>query len=351
MKKLPLKPITFVITLVLLAVIIAWMAGAFVNKLPTEHVAAATGTVPADTYRVETVTDETVEGATGTVTARDETTISSRLLASIQAIKVRAGDTIKAGAIIIELDDRDLRSRVEQATQAVHAAEAALNESRTAFDRIKELYTRNVAAKAEYDRAEATLLGNQAALERDRQALAEARTLLSFTVIKSPIDGKVIERLAEAGDTASPGMPLLRIYNPRLLWLNANVRESLAAKLNVGDQLNTYIDAVNRKLPVTIDEIVPSADPGSRSITVKALLPEGEPLYPGMFGRLLIPLGEVQRIYIPDTMIKRFGQLEYVNVVAGGRVAKRFIRTGRQGTDGLIEVVSGLEAGETIAQE
>ena len=335
----------------LLAVIIAWMAGAFVKKLPTDQVAATAGPAPASTYRVESVTDETVEGATGTITARDETTISARLLASIQAIKVRAGDTVKAGATIIELDDRDLRSRVEQATQAVHAAEAAMNESQTAYDRIKELYARNVAAKAEYDRAEASLLSNQAALERDRQALAEARTLLSFTVIKSPIDGKVIERLAEPGDTSSPGTPLLRIYNPRLLWINANVRESLAAKLKIGDQLNAFIDAVNKKLPVTIDEIVPSADPGSRSVTVKALLPEGESLYPGMFGRLLIPLGKVQRIYIPDTMIKRFGQLEYVNVVAGNRVSRRLIRTGRQGTDGLIEVVSGLEAGETIAMD
>lgn len=351
MKKLPLKPISFLILLGLLGLIIAWMAGAFVRKLPTEHVAAATGQAPASSYRVQAVTDETVEGATGTITARDETTISSRLLASIQVIKVRAGDTVKAGATLIELDDRDLRARVEQATQAVNAAEASLNESRTAYGRIKELYARNVATKAEYDRAEAALLSNQAALERDRQALAEARTLLSFAIIKSPIDGKVIERLAEPGDTASPGMPLLRIYNPRLLWLNANVRESLAAKLGVGDKLNAFIDAVNRKLPVTIDEIVPSADPGSRSVTVKALLPEGEPLYPGMFGRLLIPLGEVQRIYIPDAMIKRFGQLEYVNVVADGRVSTRFIRTGRRGTDSLIEVVSGLEAGETIALE
>jgi len=351
MKKPPLKTLSILLMLGLLGLIIAWMAGVFVKKLPTESTAAMTGPVPASTYRVETVTDQTVEGSTGTITARDETTISSRLLASIQSIKVRAGDTVKAGDIIIELDDRDLRARVEQATQALNAAEAALKESQTAFDRIKELYERNVAAKAEYDRAEATLLSNKAAHERDRQGLTEARTLLSFTVIKSPIDGKVIERLAEAGDTASPGMPLLRIYNPRLLWLNANVRESLAAKLNIGDKLNAFIDAVNRNLPVTIDEIVPSADPGSRSVTVKALLPEGESLYPGMFGRLLIPLGDVQRIYIPDAMIKRFGQLEYVNIFADGQVSRRFIRTGRQGTDGRIEVVSGLEAGETIAMD
>lgn len=346
--KTPLKFISIIVTAGLLLVLIAWLAGAFSEKIPPAKLQVETTQFDGQQYVITSVVEETMETATGTISARDETTVSSRILAGIQNILVRAGDAVEQGDVLVELDARDLNSRVEQASQSVLAARALLDDAGLEFDRVKNLYAQKVVARAEYDRSEATLRSRQAEFQRSQRQQEEAKTALSFTTINSPIKGKVIERYAEPGDTASPGKPLIKIYNPSLLRLDAQVRESLAAGINIGDSLNVYIDALDKQLPVVVDEIVPSADPGSRSITVKALLPAQATLYPGMFGRLLIPTGNVERIYVPTSALSRMGQLEFVRVLKAGTPSRRYIRTGASNRQDQLQVFSGLQVGEVI---
>ncbi len=326
----------------------AWLSGMFNDKIAPGQIRPGAEPVHGAEFEVRQTSEATFETATGTINARDETVVSSRILASIRQLNVRAGDTVKQDAVLAELDDRELRARVEQASQSVLAARALLEESRADFQRIKSIYEKQLASRAQFDQAEASLKAKTADYQRSQQQHEEAKTALSYTTIKSPIDGKVIERYADPGDTASPGRPLLKIYNPALLRLDAQVRESLAAGIRIGDRLRARIDALDREVPVVIDEIVPSADPGSRSITVKALLSADSALVPGMFGRLLIPTGETQRLYIPGNAVSRVGQLEFVEVLEDGVPVRRFIRSGQAGIDGQVDVLSGLKAGEVI---
>lgn len=346
--KTPLKIIAITLAALLLTGLVAWLAGTFQDKVAPGMVDLPATPSAGTAYTVTSVTEDMTETATGTINARDETSVSARILASIQAIPVRAGDAVKQGDILAQLDDREFKARAEQANQALAAAGAALEETSTDHQRIKALFEKQVASRAEFDRVNAALKSRRADYQRNRQLLEEATTALSFTSILSPIDGKVIERFADPGDTATPGMPLIKIYNPKLLRLDAQVRESLAAGIQIGDTLAAVIDAVHKQLPVTVDEIVPSADPGSRSVTVKGLLPTNASLYPGMFGRLLIPTGKANRIYIPAAAISRMGQLEFVQVTENSRPARRYIRSSGENAQGQIEVVSGLRAGETI---
>lgn len=340
--------IPIIVVALVLTVLIAWLGGAFHEKIPPQKQALHPESSEGKHFQVKSVAETTTETATGTINARDETTVSTRILAAIQRFRVKAGDTITEGQVLLELDDRDLRSRFEQIKQSLLAARALLQEADAEYQRVKTLYEKKVASRADFDRVRAAHRSREANYQRVVRELEEAKTTLSFTIIRSPIAGKVVERLAEPGDTAIPGKPLLRIYNPDLLRLDAQVRESLAAGLHVGDRLHARIDALNREVPVIIDEIVPSADPGSRSITVKALLPADDTLYPGMFGRLVIPTGTLDRIYIPNGAVSRMGQLEFVSVMDRDRVARRFIRTGHRKDDGSIEVLSGLQTGEVI---
>jgi RND family efflux transporter MFP subunit len=140
---------------------------------------------------------------------------------------------------------------------------------------------------------------------------------------------------------------LLRLYAPQQLRLEANVRESLASRLARGQPLVARIDALDQQFEVTVDEIVPSADPGSRSFVVKVNLPTQPNLYPGMFGRLLIRTGRRETLYIPQQAIAQFGQLEFVQLVTDQGVVRRYIRTGRAIKD-QVEVLSGLQPGEQI---
>jgi len=344
----PAYILTLFIAVAVLAGFMGWLAGVFNEKIPPGQQQPLTAPIEARPYSVRTVTEPTLETATGTISARDKTVVSSRILATIRAIPVRAGDSVNKGDVLVELDDRELESQVEQARQSVLGAKARLNEATAEFERIKSIYEKRLISRSEYDQAQATLESRQAEYQGSLRQLEETRTARTYTTINSPIDGRVIERFAEPGDTASPGKPLLEIYNPSILRLDARVRESLAASIHIGDELQARIDAINKEIPATVDEIVPSADPGSRSITVKALLSSDAALYPGMFGRLLIPTGSSERLYIPQIAIRRMGQLEYVEVLEDDRAVRRFIRTGRSNDQGQVDVLAGLQTGETI---
>lgn len=341
--------------LVALVAAIAWFAGAFGEKIPPGEVAARVEALPPDArlHVVEAATETVARQATGTIVAKSETSVSSRILARVLSVAVRAGDTVAEGQPLVELDALDLTARVEQAREAVVAAKARLGDARATLDRTRSLHAQKAISKAELDRAEAAALAAEADANRAERAVDEANAGLAHATILSPISGRVVERFADPGDTAAPGLELLRLYNPEILRLEADVPESLAPRLRPGDRLDAFVDAAGRTVSAVVDEIVPSADPGSRSVAVKATLPPSPDLFPGMFGRIVVPTGETERILIPTEAVARVGQLAYVRVAVeregGSVVARRFVRVGRERPEtGLVEIASGLAPGEKV---
>ncbi len=337
-----------VLALALLAVMMAWLAGWFSDTIEPGSYAPPPAAAAGHSVPVALVERERFEYATGTVRARNETIVSARMMASIRAIHVRAGDRVRSGQLLVELDAREQGARVEQAGQAVASAQARLAEARSHHARTERLAAQRAASTAELERALAALRAAEAELERAREALAEVRSAASHAEIAATLDGRVVERYAEPGDTAVPGTPLLKLYDPSALRLEADVRESLAASLAVGDSLDVHIDATGEQRRAAIEEIVPSADPGSRSFVVKLTLGEARGLYPGMYGRVAIPTGQVRELRIPAAAVMRVGQLEYVSVRTAHATERRFVRSGRSAADGTVEVLSGLDAGEQV---
>jgi RND family efflux transporter MFP subunit len=331
-----------------LGVVMAFFAGAFSPSILPGTVAVEPEPIEGEVVAVESVRTNVEAKAPGTVEAQREAVLSPRITARITAVHVRAGDAVDEGTVLVELDERDLESRLRQMRDRAAAARARLDEAERHFQRIRDLYERDVVSRADLDRAEADRDAAQAELARARDAVDEARTALSHATIQAPMTGRVIDRLAEPGDTARPGVPLLRIYDPGSLQLDAHVRESIAARLERGQSLNARIDAIDMNLEVTINEIVPFAEAASRTFIVRAGLPRHANLYPGMFGRLIIVTGSQQRIEVPAAAIERVGQLEFVRVVTDQGPVRRHIRTGETTPDGRVEVMSGLVAGERI---
>jgi multidrug efflux pump subunit AcrA (membrane-fusion protein) len=142
---------------------------------------------------------------------------------------------------------------------------------------------------------------------------------------------------------------LLTLYDPRSLRLEVPVQESLAVGLQPGDELSVTIDAADRPMTGSVDEIVPRADATSRSCLVKLRLPHSDGLYEGMFGRVQILSGSHTRVCVPHKAVRTVGQLQFVQVLdAAGRRAQRFVRTGRVCPDDQIEILSGIDAGERV---
>jgi RND family efflux transporter MFP subunit len=348
--KAALKILGIIFALALLGGVMAYLAGFFDEKIPLDFSRVVPAAVSGQPFTIEVVEDPLIDQAAGTLRAKVETVISPLITARISSIAVWAGDEVKAGQVLVTLDSRELKARVDQVHQAVVAAGARLKQTEKDLARVKRIIRADPGAvsKAERDRVETTLSTAQAELMQLKRQEDEAGTALSHSKLASPIAGRIVERLGDPGDTAIQGEPLLRLYDPATLRLEANVRESVASKLTKGQHLTAEIDALKKKFAVVVDEIVPSADPGSRSFLVKVSLTDGTGLYPGMFGRLMIPIGKVERIYIPLKAVTHVGQLDFVIVDTEQGAVRRYVRLGESGPDDRIEVISGLTAGETV---
>ena len=348
--KTALKVIGIVLALSLLGSVMAYLAGLFETKIPVDF----RGVMPPGHYdqvfAVEITTEPLIEQAPGTLRAKIETVISPLITATISSISVRAGDEVQQGAVLVELDSRELDARVDQAHQAVVAAQARLKQAEQDFQRAQKVLKADPGAisKAEIDRTQAALRAASAEFTRVRRQEDEAKTGLSYSTITAPISGRVVKRFAEPGDTAQQGVPLLRMYDPGSLRLEASVRESVASRLKRGQSITVKIDALDKEFPAVVDEIVPSADPGSRSFLVRVSLPDGSGLYPGMFGRLLVPVGQTERIYIPTKAVTRVGQLDFTIVKSEDGPARRYVRLGSHHREGQVEVITGLAPGDEI---
>lgn len=337
--------------LVALVLIVMFMSGAFRSKiapgvLPAAAEMAADGTATA-VVRSESVTFH--EEATGTVQAQHRTTVSARILATIDEILVRPGDDVRRGDPLVRLDAAELRARVDEAQRSVDAAAANHRRRAADLDRARRLVRDGVMSRSEFDQIEAAARVAEAELDQARDVHERARINVGYATITSPVSGKVVDRLADPGDTATPGAPLLSLYDPSALRIEVPVRESLVARLRLGDAIQVRIGERAEPVTATVDEVVPQAEPGSRTFLIKLGLPAREDVYAGMFGRIFIPAGTRDRLLVPRDAVERIGQLEYATVVApDGTLARRLIRIGRDTGDGHYEVLSGLAAGEKV---
>ena len=343
MKKL-LLPAAAIIGLLLL---VAQMAGYFDDQIGPGLVPPAAIDDSA-AVTVELVRGDVSESLPASVEAREATIISSRLLAQITRIQVRAGDYVESGQLLLELEKSDLEARVRQAAERVRSIEARLQEARQNLQRAEELHQRGLIAVADRDAARADASSLQADLSSAHQAMEEAQTAVGFSEIRSPISGRVVDRFAEPGDTASPGSKLLSLYNPFSLWVEARVREELALSLQMGQVLRVDVPSMKKSYQATIEEIVPAADPGARSFLIKATLPAERELLPGMYARVQVPAGERSRMLVPADRVVEVGQLNVVWIASEAGVVRRFVRLGQPAGEGMVEVISGLEPGDRV---
>lgn len=332
---------------------VAWMSGAFNERISPKETHPTTSTLSPATMEqtaVEFVSNMSYECASGTLESSKRTTISSRILGRIEKILVVAGNRVSAGDTVIELDPSELETQVKQAEQSLKGAQAELGLAKADEARTRTLLEQGVFTRQQNDQALSTLRTATAQVERLAQRLDEAKINLSYTVIKSHVTGRIVDRLAEPGDTASPGIPLLRIYDPSKLRVEAPVRETLAVRLKVGDPIQVQIVALNKKMSGTISEIVPFSESGTRTMLVKIALPVDQRLMGGMFARIAVPAEKRSRLYIPLQAVETIGQLEFVSIINPvGKIERRLVTTGEKDSLGRIEILSGLMKDEKVA--
>jgi RND family efflux transporter MFP subunit len=209
------------------------------------------------------------------------------------------------------------------------------------------LFTRGSVTAHERDVAEAAYGSAMGRAAQAQAAVAAARAALAYATVSSPVDGVVVERLVEPGDMALPGKPLVRLYDEKALRVQLQAPENLARSIKVGTPLQVRVDAAGATYRTRVGEIVPAADPASRSFLIRAPLPSGGHLRPGMFARAFFSVGTQRLLTVPRAAVEEVGQLETVRVYSRGRIETRMVSLGR-GFGNRVEVLAGLHQGERV---
>lgn len=284
--------------------------------------------------------------AVGTVVSEARVEVASRTSAYIRDLHVHEGESVRAGQLLVTLDDSDIDAAVRQARSAVAAAEAQLADARIDLGRYQNLYAAGSIAEVQLRKVR---------LQRDTQAeqLAGARAGLNsalaqreYVRILSPTDGVVVARQRRRGDLAAPGAPILTVESAAQLLFATYVTDACLDAIALGDEVAVRLD--DDRFVGRIARIVPSSDPVTRKFEVKIALPADPALRPGRFGRAAFVLGTHQRPVIEPGWLVERGGLKGVFVVDDQQRAHfRWVRTQREWAD-RIEVVAGLRAGETV---
>lgn len=292
--------------------------------------------------------------AAGTVRSRTEAALAPRIQAVVREVRVDVGDRTEVGQILVRLDSRDVDAKTGQARAAAAAADAEADRITSDARRTEALFLDKAATPQQLDQARSAARSGRAAAEAARHALEEALVYAAEAELRAPFAAVVSERRADPGSLATPGQALLVLIDPASLRVEAALDEEAAIALRVGDPVRVRLAGHEGAIDSTIEDIVPSSDPRTRTIVARAGLPRGLEARPGSFARLELRGAEERAVVIPTAAVRRTGQVETVRIVTPNGIRAVHVRTGRTGlgSEGdLIEVLAGLMVGEQVIVE
>lgn len=287
---------------------------------------------------------------TGTVEGEQRINLSTKVMGRITSFPFDLGDEVSRGEVLLRVKNDNLVAQRNQVEASLAEAEASLKNTRTNYNRIKALYADSSATQKEMDDIETQLGVAEARLKALQSKLAEIKDLIDYSVIESPIDGYVVQKMVSEGDMASPGQPLLAVEEVNDLKVLASVPASQIQVFSRGDTLELSVGATGEQFRGTVRSINPSADARSRQFEVEIQIPAAvaarETVKPGMFADVTLRKGEESLLVVPEEALVSRGQLTGLYTVNDdNELLLRWVRTGQR-LDRKVEILSGVQPGE-----
>lgn len=286
--------------------------------------------------------------------AVNESTLSAQTSGRIKAIHVDVNDYVKQGDIIIQLRDKQQRAAVEQAQAGLTQAKAANVDAQSKLKQSRPLYKQGSISKGTFDTIKANSQSAAATVIANKALLKQASEQLSYTQVSAPYSGIVKSRLVQVGESVNPGTPLIVGLSLAKLRAVADIPQRFAP--NIGDKNAFNILVKNHSNQTQVFKaqkvtVFPYADANSHSFKVRVDIDaEGSKLFPGMWVKLNIPMGEKKALLVPKTAVMQKGELSGVYVKTDTGFKLRQVRLG-ENRDDQINILAGLRDGETIASD
>lgn len=334
----------------LLALAASLISGCGTHESPEGQAAAPGRTVAAEVQTVQPAPLSLRVEAPGLVVSEDQVQVASRLMGYIREIKVEEGQSVKAGQLLFVVDPSDIQGQMNQARAGLAQAEAALADAKLDYERFGALYKDEAIPKMQWDKVRLQYQVAQQQVVAARAGLGLASSQMRYASVVAPINGVVTQKMANAGDLAAPGRPVLVIEGLKKLQVRTQVSSDVYARIKTGEKVGIVQDGDAAQAPVegVIAQVVPAADPASHSHLVKIDLPAGSGLSSGNFVRVGFAVGERAGIRVPVAALAERAGITGVFVVDAQGIARyRMVRTGAAG-DGMVEIQSGLNAGDKV---
>src|SRR5499427_1745988 len=355
----------------------------------TERTAAALAIAAAPVAATEQPIARFIR-VTGALTAEEQADVAAEIAGRVVATPVERGTRVADGAVVVQLStvetDASLKEAEANAAQIearlalgpegaydvnkvpeVANAKANLTLAQAEFGRIDKLLAERVVSQSEYDQRKTAVEAarqqyesakNAAeqqyqALQASRARVTLARKALADTIVRAPFAGLVAQRMVSTGDYVTRGMKVAEIVRITPLRIELTVPEQFVASVGVGQPVSFSVDAFpGRLFEGKVRYVSPALRAEQRALTVEAVVPNSDAqLKPGMFATAQIQQNKKESaVLVPASAVRVISGTGRVFVVNGDRAEERVVATGQK-VDPLVEIVTGLKAGERVATE
>ena len=248
---------------------------------------------------------------------------------TVEKIYKRNGEYVKKGEVIVKLSDAQTEADFLQAKANYQSATSNYSIARNNYQKFKTLYDKQLISYLEFSNYEATFTSAQGNLEVAKAAYMNAQNSYSKLVAKAEISGIVGNLFIKEGNDIKAKETLFTILNDKQMQSYVGVTPEAISKVKLGNDINVKIDALAKEYTAKITEVNPIADSTTKNFKVKLTLDnsDGE-IKDGMFGNVVIPVGESSVLSVEDEAIVTRDLVNYVFKYEDGKAKQIEVQVG-----------------------
>ncbi|MBL8327223.1 MAG: efflux RND transporter periplasmic adaptor subunit [Rubrivivax sp.] len=318
----------------------------------TEPAAASLLVAPEDLLTLQPSRIAQGPVVSGAVQPGKRADLRAEVAAVVMQVLKDNGEPVRAGDLLMKLDDTAIRDSLSSAEEALRAATQAQDQVERTVQRLSTLREQGMTSAQALEDAQVRRNQAQSDVVAARSRVATASQQLARTLVRAPFDGVVSERRASAGDTAQIGKELLKVIDPRSMRFEGLVSADRLQDLKIGQPVSFRVNGfTDQAFAGRVQRIDSAVNTATRQVAVVVSFndPGQAPRVAGLFAEGRIESGSVQGLSLPASTLRGSGDQTFVWRVQDQRVTRTRVQMGeRDARTGEVAVLGGLSAGDRV---
>lgn len=260
------------------------------------------------------------------------------------------GDLVKAGELLVQLDQTTFRDKLMSAQEAERSALVTADQAQKQLRRMQSLHKQNLVTAEVLESAEIKANQAHSELASAKARLVEARQQLERTEVRAPFDGVVALRKTSAGDTAQIGKALMVVIDPSSMRFEGFIAADQVGQVKVGQAVNFKVNGYNnQRFDGVIERINPQAAETTRQVQVFVAINSEEPLVAGLYAEGHIAVANQQSLMVPPSVLVQEGDNHFVWQLSNNTLHKVKVQVGAKDPRwGTVQLLSGVNIGDEV---